>query len=138
MPVEPPILLGYSMGGRLALHFALTYPRSIRALVVIGAHAGLDDDVDRQNRLEWDEANAIELLRNGTPNFMKAWASIPLISTQGQRMSEHDLADMQTRRSRGDAGALAASLRGFGSGTMPSCWHRLKTLRIPTRHRRCR
>jgi hypothetical protein len=43
-------LVGYSMGGRLALHVAATRPQRILSLLTIGAHAGLEEDARAARR----------------------------------------------------------------------------------------
>ncbi len=40
----PATYVGYSMGGRVALHAALAHPAVVERLVLIGATAGIDDD----------------------------------------------------------------------------------------------
>src|SRR5690242_13665381 len=57
--------IGYSMGGRIALHLALSAPAVVDALVLIGATAGIDDPVDRATRRESDEGLAVLVERRG-------------------------------------------------------------------------
>src|SRR4051794_10460880 len=66
--IEPgSALVGYSMGGRLALHAALRDPARIGALVLVGVTAGIEDPVEREERrrsdgslAEWMERRSIE------------------------------------------------------------------------------
>ncbi|MEE2786553.1 MAG: 2-succinyl-6-hydroxy-2,4-cyclohexadiene-1-carboxylate synthase [Myxococcota bacterium] len=132
MMTTKPVLMGYSMGGRLALHYALAHPETVSALILIGAHAGIADTDARQARQRWDDTQAQALDTEGVQRFMKRWARLPLMASQQRRMAPHAYAALQTRRAAGHGPALAASLRGFGSGRMPSCWHRLRHLRLPT------
>src|SRR3954451_6685790 len=39
--------LGYSMGGRIALHVALAHPDDVSRLVLVGATPGIVDPIDR-------------------------------------------------------------------------------------------
>ena len=48
-------LVGYSMGGRLALHVAATRPERILSVLTIGAHAGLEGEA-RESR--WSRARS--------------------------------------------------------------------------------
>src|SRR5712691_1976149 len=48
--VERSHVVGYSMGGRLALHLAVRLPDRTRSLLTIGAHAGLDDQARATRR----------------------------------------------------------------------------------------
>ena len=132
VPSHPVRLLGYSMGGRLALQFATRYPERISALVLIGAHPGLRTEDERRQRKQWDDEQSRRILALGTADFMTEWAQLPLIATQKVYMPETDYRAMQARRHSNLEAPLAASLRGFGSGTMPSCWATLKRITAPT------
>src|SRR3989304_3265234 len=48
--VEQTVLLGYSMGGRLALHLALAAPEPTPALFLESASPGIDDPTEREAR----------------------------------------------------------------------------------------
>ena len=52
------VLVGYSMGGRIALHAALALPAIVERLVLIGASPGLADAAEREQRRREDEALA--------------------------------------------------------------------------------
>lgn len=41
--ISKPILIGYSLGGRLAMHYASMYPQSFSALILESAHPGFSD-----------------------------------------------------------------------------------------------
>lgn len=56
--VGPATLIGYSMGGRLALYFALTRPERVRRLVLESASPGLATEAEREARRRSDEALA--------------------------------------------------------------------------------
>ena len=45
------ILLGYSMGGRLALNWALNHPERVQKLILIGASPGIADDTESAERI---------------------------------------------------------------------------------------
>jgi 2-succinyl-6-hydroxy-2,4-cyclohexadiene-1-carboxylate synthase len=126
----PEILLGYSMGGRLALRHALARPSRWAALVLIGVSPGPASVADRAARRIADESLAAEILAGGVPAFLEKWQSRPLIATQTRLPSEWR-ATMQARRSRLRAEGLAASLRDFGQGVLDPVWARLPELRLP-------
>lgn len=117
--------VGYSMGGRLALHLAVSQPRLVRRLVLIGATAGIDEDHERQARRAADEALAEELEREGVDPFLNRWLASPLFAT----LSEDD-AGLDDRR-RNTVSGLAASLRRMGTGTQEPLWDRLSELHMP-------
>src|SRR5882762_7807810 len=58
-------LLGYSMGGRLALHLAVAAPDRISRLILESASPGFEDDLQRRQRMESDAALADRILRDG-------------------------------------------------------------------------
>ena len=119
-------LAGYSMGGRLALQVALAAPHRIRHLVLISTTAGIRDPDRRAQRRADDEALAADLERDGIEAFAERWEQLPLWRTQ----SEEVRAVAREQRLAQDPAGLAACLRGFGTGTMPHAWDRLKTLNM--------
>lgn len=121
----PGVYLGYSMGGRVALHAALRHPGQVRGLVLIGATAGLDDADDRADRREADEALATRLETDGLPAFLDRWLALPLFAGLG------DEASAKASRLRNRAGGLAASLRHCGTGTQEPLWNRLGEIQVP-------
>jgi len=69
---QAPILLGYSMGGRLALHAALASP-VWRAAIIVSAHTGLTSSAERQQRLVSDQKWLASLKQQSWPDFLAAW-----------------------------------------------------------------
>ena len=121
----PATYVGYSMGGRVALHAALRSPAAVRGLVLIGATAGISEDADRTARLAADERLAAELERDGVDAFLVRWLTNPLFATLLA-----DAAGFADRRANTVAG-LAASLRDCGTGTQEPLWERLGAIDIP-------
>jgi 2-succinyl-6-hydroxy-2,4-cyclohexadiene-1-carboxylate synthase len=123
-------LLGYSMGGRVALHVALDHPARLRALVLLSASPGIADDAERAARRGSDERLADRIVEDGLDAFVDAWTAQPLFATQsglpaGIRDRERAL------RMRNDPAGLAACLRGMGRGAMAPMWDALPSLRVP-------
>jgi 2-succinyl-5-enolpyruvyl-6-hydroxy-3-cyclohexene-1-carboxylate synthase/2-succinyl-6-hydroxy-2,4-cyclohexadiene-1-carboxylate synthase len=129
-PGVPAVLLGYSLGGRLALRHALAHPGRWAALVLIATSPGLADPRERAVRQTEDERLAAEILAHGVPTFLEQWQRRPLIATQS-RIPANWRNTMQARRLRLRAAGLAASLRQFGQGAVPPVWDRLPELRLP-------
>jgi 2-succinyl-6-hydroxy-2,4-cyclohexadiene-1-carboxylate synthase len=128
--VENFTLLGYSMGGRIALSYALAYPNRIRQLILESASPGLRTVEERKERCERDEALAQKILINGLESFVNVWEEIPLFATQHRLPQSVRQAIRAERLSQKEEG-LAGSLRGIGTGTQPSNWARLAQLEIP-------
>jgi 2-succinyl-6-hydroxy-2,4-cyclohexadiene-1-carboxylate synthase len=117
--------LGYSMGGRLALHLALARPELVERLVLIGATAGIDDPDERTARRRADEALADRLERVGVPAFLDAWLDQPLFAGLTP-----EAAHLEQRLANTAAG-LASSLRLAGTGTQRPSWDELPRLTMP-------
>jgi 2-succinyl-6-hydroxy-2,4-cyclohexadiene-1-carboxylate synthase len=125
----PLTLVGYSMGGRIALHVALALgaPRITR-LVLIGASPGLADDRQRAERVAADEALADEVERMSIEEFARRWGSeTAVLADQPAIVRERVDAD----RLRNTPAGLARALRGLGTGALPSLWDRLGELTMP-------
>ena len=109
-------LVGYSMGARIALYFAVTRPGSIASLVLESGSSGIEDDSERARRKLDDEKQAAALVQDGIGPFVDAWEKQPLFASQRQ-IDPKVFADQRARRLSGDAGALARSLRHAGTGS---------------------
>jgi 2-succinyl-6-hydroxy-2,4-cyclohexadiene-1-carboxylate synthase len=120
-------LVGYSMGGRVALHAALVLPERIRRLVLVGASPGLRDAAARAERQAADERLAGHAERETIEEFAERWARTPILAGQSDAVRAAAEAD----RRRNEPEGLAAALRGLGTGALPSVWHRLRELGIP-------
>ncbi len=123
--LEPTILAGYSMGGRIALHAALTLKPE--RLILVGASPGLSDPHERAQRRQADDALADRIERIGIEAFAREWGSQPLFEGQPERVSSAAFAD----RLRNTPHGLAAALRGLGTGVMEPLWDRLGELEMP-------
>lgn len=124
-------VVGYSMGGRLALHHALRSGSAVRRLVLESASPGLEDDEARAERRAADEALADRIVRIGIERFVDEWEGLPLFASQA-RLPADVRARHRARRLRNDPRSLAAALRGLGTGALPSLWDRLAELSVPT------
>ena len=124
-------VLGYSMGGRLALTFAVLYPHRVRKLILESSSPGLKTEEERLARMESDEALATEIEKHGVEWFVEKWENIPLFASQ-KRLSKEIQNSIREERLRNNEKGLANSLRGMGTGRQPSWWDRLTEVAIPT------
>ena len=118
--------VGYSMGGRVALHAALRHPDMVERLVLIGATAGIDNARDRAQRRAADERLAAHVLEVGVERFIDEWLATPLFAHLTESQAQRGV--RLTNTSEG----LASSLRLAGTGTQIPLWDRLDEITAPT------
>lgn len=123
-------VIGYSMGGRLALSFAQRYPHLVKKLVLESASPGLKTREEQKLRKEKDEQLASRIVKNGIEEFVNFWEEIPLFRSQKQLPSYVQEAVRQERLSHTEIG-LSNSLKGMGTGVQPSLWEKLDDLLMP-------
>lgn len=126
--IRRPILVGYSMGGRWALHCTLTNPGRVRALVLISTGPGLPSEAERRHRRRLDAERA-HALRTHFPDFLAAWYRQPLFASRGDRPGRVE--PLVQDRLDNDPEELARALEGMGTGRMPYLGARLRNLDVP-------
>jgi len=124
-------VVGYSMGGRAGLSFAVAHPDRVASLVLVGATPGLQDANARTARVRADEELARRIEDEGVESFVDAWMALPLFASQ-KSLGPEKLAAMRRQRLRCRIPGLVGSLRGMGTGAMPPLHDRLQDLRVPT------
>lgn len=132
LAIEKCHLLGYSMGGRTALSFAMWYPRYIETLSLESASPGLYTKQERQERIEKDQQLANRIINEGIEAFVDFWANIPLFATQKNLPSKVQSSIRQERLQQSEEG-LANSLHSIGTGKQPTWWEAIEKLNIPVR-----
>jgi 2-succinyl-6-hydroxy-2,4-cyclohexadiene-1-carboxylate synthase len=120
-------LVGYSMGGRIALHVALALRERVKRLVLISASPGLASPRERDTRRRVDEQLADGIEKMEIEQFADRWARTPVLADQPPHVAAAARAD----RLRNTPAALAAALRGLGTGALPPLWDRLAELTMP-------
>jgi 2-succinyl-6-hydroxy-2,4-cyclohexadiene-1-carboxylate synthase len=123
------VLCGYSMGGRVALHVALAAPERVSRLVLVSCSPGIEDPGERAARRESDERLAEELESGPFEDFIEHWRTQPLFADDPPEVGRLAREDLR----RNDPLALAAVMRGLGTGRMESLWGRLGELAMPVR-----
>jgi 2-succinyl-6-hydroxy-2,4-cyclohexadiene-1-carboxylate synthase len=132
LDIERAHVLGYSMGGRLALHLAVSAPERIQSLLLESASPGIEDDGERAARVAADEALAERIERDGIEPFVDEWERQPLLAL-ADHVPEAVRAEQRAQRLRNHPRGLANSLRGMGAGRQRPLWAALPTLDLPTR-----
>jgi len=123
--------VGYSMGGRIALHIAAASPKRVRSLLIESASPGIESEDERAARRTSDEALAAEIERHGIEWFADHWAAQPLFESQ-ESLPARARAAIRDARLKNRPAGLAGSLRGIGQGTQPYLGPLLPEIRCPT------
>lgn len=124
-------LHGYSMGGRVALNYALTYSDKLKGLILESTSPGIAQADDKEERIQVDNARAKVLDIAGLEIFVNDWEKLPLFYTQYELPQEvrKRIRDMRMRQ---QPQRLAKALRDYGTGQMPNLWPKLSQLTLPT------
>ncbi len=128
---EKIILTGYSMGGRLALCYAFTYPERILGLILESASPGIKNKKQREKRIKEDEGVAEFISSHPAEEFIEMWMQKDIFSTQ-LRFSEEKRNEIKKRKMRNNPIGLSNSLLGFSTGKMPSLYSGLKNINAKT------
>jgi 2-succinyl-6-hydroxy-2,4-cyclohexadiene-1-carboxylate synthase len=117
--------VGYSLGGRIALHLAVQAPHVVQRLALLGANPGIADEDERARRRAADEQLARHIVEVGLATFLDEWVSQSLFA--GLQFSDDD----RDERMRNTPDGLATSLRMCGTGQQLPLWDRLRELTMP-------
>ena len=120
-------IVGYSMGGRLALHTALALPGRVARLVLVSTSAGIEDPAARAARRAADDALAESIEAGPIEQFIERWSAVPLFAADPVWVKQ----EVALEERRCAPGALAQCLRALGPGTMEPMWGRLGELSMP-------
>ena len=127
----PAVLVGYSMGARLALAFALRHPQLVKSAVLVGVDPGLEDAKARADRTQWEEDWAKRAETTDVASFATAWESQPIFASQ-KALPEEKQALVRKQRTSHTPNGVAWAMRRLGTGSMPPLWSDLDTTRVPT------
>ncbi len=128
---DKAVLLGYSMGGRIAYAFSERYPQNVAALIIESATPGIEDEKERAERKIADEKLADMIMEKGVYNFVEFWLSLPIFESLkniDKRLYEKIRAEKVSNKALG----LANSLRATGTGNMKPVWKALPRFTFPT------
>jgi len=129
-PSTSPIhLIGYSMGSRLALAYALKHPENIRSLTLESCNTGISSPSGRHARSQRDAQLAITLLNN-YPTFLQSWNRLPLFASPQSAPAEPTASFSRIQQQQRPEG-LAASLQHFSTGLSPDFSDDLSKLNMP-------
>lgn len=116
-------LLGYSLGGRMALHALLESPYLWKGAVIISSHTGLSSPEEKKKRYLMDQKWAEKFLQEGWDMLMEEWNAQPTLKNDapiGKRQSENYSRE-----------TLSHILRSYSLGNQENLKERIEALNIP-------
>lgn len=122
-------LVGYSMGGRLALYLAVHFPDRFGRVVIESASPGLKTKQERQARITHDERLAHRLEADSLEEFLGKWYEQPMFVSLKKDVGR--FRKLLEGRLDNDKAGLGLSLRMMGSGAQPSLWEELCKVKVP-------
>ena len=123
-------LVGYSMGGRIAMQLKCLAPKRIKHLTILSAHPGIVDETIRAKRLALDFARAEKIRTQGLPQFLKTWYNGDLFASL-KAMANFD--EIFARRTEHNERDLARALEIYSVGHQPPLWEELLKYKLDTR-----
>ncbi|MFO7446945.1 MAG: 2-succinyl-6-hydroxy-2,4-cyclohexadiene-1-carboxylate synthase [Ignavibacteriaceae bacterium] len=122
-------LLGYSMGGRAAISFAVNFPFLLEGLILESSSPGIKTNADRNERIKKDSELVKYISEHSIEEFTNYWMNLDIFNTQ-RRFSDEKRNQIRESKLLNDKTGLINSLKGFGTGIMPSYWNNLPDLNI--------
>lgn len=130
LDIERCAIVGYSMGGRVAMRVALRAPERLWVLVLESASPGIANHQERQTRVLQDARLAARIRKEGVAAFADYWQALPLFASQS-RLPDAVRQALRKQRLQHTAEGLANSLVGLGAGRQEPALQRLRELRMP-------
>lgn len=124
---RPRILIGYSLGGRIALHSLIQDPDLWDAAVIISTHPGFVHLEERQSRIEADELWARRFEKSEWNQLMSDWNSQPVLRTMPSSTGRPFL----RREENFSRDFLAGALRGCSLGKQGDLRTEIQKMKLP-------
>jgi len=128
--IQKAVFVGYSMGGRAALSFAVQSPEKIIALILESATAGIENETERNSRIKTDYQLADKIISNGMELFVEYWLNLPFFASL-KNLDNNIYSGIVANKKNNSPIGLSNSLKGFSTGIMPCLWNKLSLLKFP-------
>lgn len=128
--IDAATIIGYSMGGRCALRFAINYPNKTRSLVLESVSPGIPDAVARAARAELDTERGRQIRDAGLAEFVTRWYEAELF--RSLRRDRQQLEKLVNLRTQNEPRAMSQVVEQLSPGRQPSSWRSLPGLEAPT------
>lgn len=131
LKIKQCFLIGYSMGGRLALYLTLHFPQYFPQVILESASPGLSTEKERLERVKRDGQIARKLSRcckrDDFTKFLDNWYDLPIF---GNIKNHSRFEQMRENRLQNNPLEIAKSLKFMGTGIQPSLWEKLSANKI--------
>ncbi|UYM17024.1 2-succinyl-6-hydroxy-2,4-cyclohexadiene-1-carboxylate synthase [Endozoicomonas euniceicola] len=125
-------LLGYSLGGRLALLHSLSHSHRVEQLLLESCHPGLESEADRDIRRQSDKEWAERFRTEPLDEVLQQWYHQPVFadlnSQQRQTLMEYRLEINRNGRLLGDI------LEYCSLSRQPACWGQMEDVPFPVHY----
>lgn len=126
-----PILVGYSMGGRLAMHAALKEPERWAGVVLISAHPGLMSNEERCLRVKHDQGWAGRFRADPWNEVIEAWNAQTVLQPPSVDLAPGAICLDRQDESSFDREALASAMEFWSLGCQKDLRGGLSRLSLP-------
>lgn len=130
LKVKECILYGYSMGGRIATHYALTAERpkvKVKGLILESSGFGIADKAERKERFRNDKVWAEKFASGPMKDVVTEWYGQPVFAD----LDEEEKEKLILMRSRNIGERMARTLTGLSTGKMPYLGSLIKDTNLP-------
>jgi len=126
--IQKPILVGYSMGGRLAMSYLLSFPQKVNSIVLESTSFGLKTKINRIERINSDNVLANKIMNFSIEEFVEFWKNIPLFDSQKKLSLLEREQQTENKIRTNNVIGLTNSLLGFGTGNMNNYFNELENV----------
>lgn len=120
---KKPVLMGYSFGGRLALHALIENPSLYHAGIIVSSHPGLSNQDEKAKRLQSDQEWSERFLVEDWDTLMASWNS--------REVFVQSSFTFDRREEDYDRQSLADQLRNCSLGTQEDLREKISQLPMP-------
>jgi 2-succinyl-6-hydroxy-2,4-cyclohexadiene-1-carboxylate synthase len=132
LELEKVILVGYSMGGRLAISFTMKNHEFVHALILESTSFGIENEQERIERIESDEKLAEQISNSSVEEFINNWIKAPLFDTLKNASYERFESLKKRKIESNNLIGLKNTLLGFSTGKMENYFLDLDNIKVKT------
>ena len=126
---KPVTLIGYSLGGRLALNFAHRFPHLIEKLIILSANPGITDPKERKKRRAWEQSWCDIIDQEGFEMFLEKWYAQDLFKQLRCHPTFHAVLE---KRKKHHKEAVKEQFLRLSPAVLPPLWEAIPHFSFPT------